>query len=121
MQDLRELIPLFYERGVPRHEVAAFAKHVVDTARAGDTRAKIILRQAGEDLARDALACAACLFSRDDEFDVATTGGMFKSRIFRSAFQRAFEVLFPHAAFREPIMPPAAAAARAALNRLRAG
>ena len=121
VQDLHELIPLFYEQGVPRHTVAAFAQHVVDTARAGDTRAKIILRQAGEDLARDALACAACQFARDDEFDVAMTGGMFKSRIFRSAFQRAFEVLFPHAAFREPIMPPAAAVARAALTRLRAG
>ncbi|BCW94631.1 MAG: BadF/BadG/BcrA/BcrD ATPase family protein [Fimbriimonadales bacterium] len=121
VQDLRELVPLFYERGVPRHVVAAFAQHVVDTARAGDTRAKIILRQAGDDLARDALACAAYLFERDDEFTVATTGGMFKSRIFRMAFQHAFELLFPHAVFREPVMPPAEAAARAVWRRLRAG
>ena len=121
VQDLRELVPLFYERGVPRHTVAAFATHVADTARAGDTRAKVILRQAGRELARDALACARKLFERDDEFTVAMTGGMFKSRIFRTAFQRAFKARFPCAVFREPVMPPAEAVARAALRRLRAG
>jgi N-acetylglucosamine kinase-like BadF-type ATPase len=121
VRDLRELVPLFYERGVPRHVVAGFATHVVDTARADDMRAKFILRQAGEELARDALACAAKLFERDDIFTVAMTGGMFKSRIFRRAFERAFELLFPYAEFREPVMPPAEAVARAALRRLRAG
>jgi N-acetylglucosamine kinase-like BadF-type ATPase len=121
VHDLRELVPLFYERGVPRHVVAGFAMHVVDTARTGDMRAKFILRQAGEELARDALACAAKLFERDDIFTVAMTGGMFKSRIFRRAFERAFELLFPYAEFREPVMPPAEAVARAALHRLRAG
>jgi N-acetylglucosamine kinase-like BadF-type ATPase len=121
VHDLRELVPLFYERGVPRHTVAAFATHVADTARAGDIRAKVILRQAGRELARDALACAMKLFERDDEFTVAMTGGMFKSHIFRTAFRRAFKALFPCAVFREPVMPPAEAVARAALRRLRAG
>ena len=121
VRDLRELVPLFYERGAPRHVVAGFATHVVDTARADDMRAKFILRQAGEELARDALACAAKLFERDDIFTVAMTGGMFKSRIFRRGFERAFELLFPYAEFREPVMPPAEAVARAALRRLRAG
>ena len=121
VHDLRELVPLFYERGVPRHTVAAFATHVADTARAGDIRAKVILRQSGRELARDALACAMKLFERDDEFTVAMTGGMFKSHIFRTAFRRAFKALFPCAVFREPVMPPAEAVARAALRRLRAG
>jgi len=121
VHDLHGLVPLFYERGVPRHTVAAFAKHVVDTAQAGDRRARIILRQAGVDLARDAGACAARLFARNETFTVAMTGGMFKSALFRTAFQDAFRKRFPQAEFREPIMPTAAAAAYITLSRLRTG
>lgn len=121
MQDLRELVPLFYERGVPRHTVAAFATQVVETATAGDVRARSILRRAGTELASDALACAVQLFQQGEAFTVAMTGGMFKSRLFRSAFQRAFRRRFRCAIFREPVMPPAEAVARAALSRLRAG
>lgn len=116
--DLRELIPLFYQQGVPRHKVAEFAKSVVETARAGDPVAVKILIQAGEDLARDAQACAARLFTREDEFTVAMTGGMFKSETFRAAFEEFFAPTFPRAKFLTPVMKPASAVARAALKRL---
>ncbi len=119
--DLAELIPLFYRQGVPRHKVAEFAQSVVATARKGDLRAKMILARAGADLSRDAQACAATLFTRDDAFTVALTGGMFKSRIFRITFEEFFELIFPHAEFRTPVMAPATAVAVAALKRLRAG
>ncbi len=117
IEDLRELVPIFYQQGVPRHKVAGFAQSVVETARQGDPVAKLILARAGFDLARDAQACAARLFTRDDEFTVAMTGGMFKSKIFRTAFQDFFELIFPHAEFRTPVMEPATAVARAALRR----
>lgn len=118
VQDLRELVPLFYQKGVPRHKVAEFAQGVVATARKGDSTAKMILAQAGFDLARDAQACAALLFTCDDAFTVAMTGGMFKSRIFRTAFEEFFARLFPHAEFLTPVMEPATAVAKAALQRL---
>lgn len=121
IQDLAELIPLFYQQGVPRHRVAAFAQSVVETARKGDPIAKMILARAGFDLARDAQACAAVLFTREDTFTVAMTGGMFKSKIFRSAFEEFFALIFPHAEFRTPVMEPATAVAKAALQRLRRG
>lgn len=118
VQDLRELVPLFYQKGVPRHKVAAFAQSVVATARKGDPTAKMILARAGFDLSRDAQACAALLFTRDDTFTVAMTGGMFKSKIFRTAFEEFFALIFPHAEFLTPVMEPATAVAKAALKKL---
>ncbi|MDW8051196.1 MAG: BadF/BadG/BcrA/BcrD ATPase family protein [Armatimonadota bacterium] len=118
IQDLSELVPLFYQRGVPRHTVAAFAKVVVETARQGDLRARLILIRAGFELANDACACAKAVFQRDEEFSVALTGGMFKSKLFRVAFQEYFAMFFPHAAFLRPVMEPAVAVARAVLRQL---
>ncbi|GIV10891.1 MAG: ATPase [Fimbriimonadales bacterium] len=121
IQDLTELVPLFYQQGVPRHKVAEFAKSVVETARQGDPIAKMILARAGFDLSRDAQACAALLFTREDEFTVAMTGGMFKSKIFRTAFEEFFALIFPHAEFLTPVMEPAAAVAKAVWKKLDAG
>ncbi|MCS6919372.1 MAG: hypothetical protein NZM28_06345 [Fimbriimonadales bacterium] len=121
VQDLAELVPMFYQQGVPRHKVAEFAQSVVATARKGDSTAKMILARAGFELSRDAQACAALLFTREDTFAVAMTGGMFKSRIFRTAFEEFFELIFPRADFLTPVMEPATAVAKAAWQRLRAG
>ncbi len=117
IEDLRELIPLFYQQGVLRHQVAGFAQSVVATAGNGDLAAKTILVQAGVDLAHDARACATQLFGCAEEFTVALTGGMFKSEIFRSAFQDTFRSAFPYAVFRMPVMEPATAVAKATLKR----
>jgi N-acetylglucosamine kinase len=118
VQDLRELVPLFYQQGVPRHKVAEFAKSVVEKACGGDPVAAKILKRAGRDLARDARACAERLFTRADEFPVAMTGGMFKSAIFRGGFEECFRQFFPHAKFLMPVMEPATAVAKAALKKL---
>ncbi len=119
IEDLRELVPIFYQQGVPRHRVAAFAQSVVETARQGDPVASTILAQAGRDLAHDARACAERLFTREDPFTVAMTGGMFRSEIFRATFRECLEPSFPHAEFRMPMMEPATAVARAVLRRFR--
>lgn len=118
VQDLRELVPLFYRQGVPRHKVAEFAKSVVETARQGDLQARLILMRAGFELANDARVCAKSLFEREEEFPVALTGGMFKSKIFRVAFREYFALFFPHAEFLRPVMEPAVAVARAVLRQL---
>jgi N-acetylglucosamine kinase len=118
IRDLRELVPLFYQQGVPRHIVAGFAQAVVNTAEQGDAAAKQILEQAATDLAHDAQACATRLFTPDQEFTIAMTGSMFKSERFRNAFQKVLEPLFPRAVFQLPVMAPATAVAKAALKRL---
>lgn len=118
ISDLRELVPLFYQQGVPRHTVAVFAQAVITTAEQGDPVAQQILEQAGADLAHDAHACATHLFTPEQEFTVAMTGGMFKSERFRRAFRNVLEPLFPRAVFRLPMMEPATAVARATLKRL---
>ncbi|MCS7208310.1 MAG: hypothetical protein NZ874_01945 [Fimbriimonadales bacterium] len=120
VQNLYELIPLFYQQGVPRHQVAEFAKSVVQTAQQDDPVARQILTQAAHALAHDAQACAARLFTRDDEFVVATTGGMFKSPIFHTAFKESFALAFPKAQCLTPVMEPATAVAKATLRQLRA-
>ncbi|MCX7992045.1 MAG: hypothetical protein N2651_00090 [Fimbriimonadales bacterium] len=121
VDNLAELVPLFYQQGVPRHQVAAFAQSVVETACKGDPAAQTILTQAGSELARDAQACAARLFAHQDAFTVAMTGGMFKSALYRTAFEETFAQIFPHAEFRMPVMEPATAVAKAAWQRLRRG
>jgi len=118
VSDLRELVPLFYQQGVPRHTVAAFAQVVIRTAEQGDAAAQQILEQAATDLAHDAQACATRLFTPEQEFTVAMTGGMFKSDRFRDAFRSVLEPIFPHAAFRLPVMEPATAVAKAALRKI---
>ncbi|MCX7925807.1 MAG: hypothetical protein N2554_08370 [Fimbriimonadales bacterium] len=118
VHSLTELVPLFYQQGVPRHQVAAFAQSVVETADQGDPTARMILTHASSELAHDAQACAARLFTHHDAFTVAMTGGMFRSALYRRAFEETFAQVFPHAAFRMPVMEPATAVAKAVRKKL---
>lgn len=118
VNDLRELVPLFYQQGVPRHQIAAFAKSVADTAHQGDTAAIRVLVQASTELAGDAITCARKLFQQDEKFTVALTGGMFHSPIYGAAFKEMFALQFPQAELRQAVMAPAVAVARAVWKRL---
>jgi N-acetylglucosamine kinase len=122
VQDLHELIPLFYQKGVPRHQLAGFARKVVQTAKQRDEIAWQILRSRGEWLARDAIICAVKLFKPNEEFTVALTGGMFRGQTpFRAHFEKRFSQSFPNARFRTPRMKPAVAVARITLQRYKIG
>ncbi len=118
VEDLRHLIPLFYQKGVPRHVVAGFAPKVIEVAQQRDWLAVRVLEGRATLLARDACACAQKVFSPLEEFPVALTGGMFrKPSPYRRAFEREFRRRFPNATFRTPQMQPAVATARVALRR----
>jgi N-acetylglucosamine kinase len=122
VQDLQELIPLFYQKGVSRHQLAGFARKVIQAAKQRDMVAQHILIARAEWLARDAIACVRGLFDPHEVFMVALTGGMFRGRtLFRAAFERRFSRSYPHARFRTPRMKPAVAVARIALRRYKSG
>ncbi len=122
LRDLRELVPLFYRQGVPRHQVAGFAQKVVQIAERGDARAQIIVMQSAFALAEDAVACARGLFEPNAPFRVALTGGMFRRRtLFRKTFEARFRVDIPQVNFRTPRMKPAVAVAKIAWHKLLSG
>ncbi len=117
---LDELVPLFYQRGVPRHQLAGFAAQVVRVARRGDERARAILEHAAAVLAHDAIACARGLFAPDEPLRVAITGGMFRGRTpFRQRFEQCFRAAFPNARLCPPVMRPAVAVARLVWRKCR--
>jgi N-acetylglucosamine kinase-like BadF-type ATPase len=118
VQDLHELIPLFYQKGVPRHQLAGFARKVIQAAKQGDMVAQHILIARAGCLARDAILCAHGLFKFYEEFTVALTGGMFRGQTpFREGFEKRFREGYPNACFCTPRMKPAVAVARIALRR----
>ncbi|MFQ3611872.1 MAG: BadF/BadG/BcrA/BcrD ATPase family protein, partial [Fimbriimonadales bacterium] len=120
VSDLRELVPLFYQRGVPRHQIAGFAPHVIATAKRRDAVAVHLLTEKGTLLAEDALACVRGVFPPEETVYVALTGGMFRERSrFRQAFQDRFRQGYPRALFHTPKMMPAVAVARITLRRWR--
>jgi len=122
VQDLQELIPLFYQKGVLRHQLAGFARKVIQVAKQGDMVAQLILIARAEWLARDAIFCAHGLFKPNEEFTVALTGGMFRGQTpFRDGFEKRFSRSYPNARFRTPCMKPAVAVARIALRRYKQG
>jgi N-acetylglucosamine kinase len=118
VRDLRELIPLFYQKGVPRHQIAGFAPQVIRLAGRGDSKAQLILVSSALILAHDAVACARGLFQPSEPLTVALTGGMFRGHtLFRQAFELSFKKTFPSAQFRTPKMKPAVAVAKIAWHR----
>ncbi len=122
IDDLRALIPLVYQNGLRRHEIARFAQAVVRVAQAGDAIARQILKACATQLCEDALACAKGLFAPEESFPVALTGGMFREPSpYRETFEAGFKQVYPQVVFRTPVMEPAVAVAKVALNRYQQG
>ncbi|MEN3001640.1 MAG: BadF/BadG/BcrA/BcrD ATPase family protein [Armatimonadota bacterium] len=115
---LDELIPLFYQQGVPRHQVAGFAQKVIQVAERGDRKAQAVVITSAFILAHDAIACARGLFEPEQAFWVAITGGMFRGNtLFRKIFEERFLEEFPRANLCTPVMQPAVAVAKIAWLR----
>jgi len=75
----RELIPLVYQRGMGRREVAALCPVVAEVARQGDTRAQAILTEAAQELALVATAVMRKLGMEEEECAVIPFGSVFKA------------------------------------------
>lgn len=78
IEDLRELIPLIYQKGMARHEVAALCPVVAQVARQGDARAQTILAEAGKELALLVEVVIHRLGMDDEEFAVIPFGSVFR-------------------------------------------
>jgi N-acetylglucosamine kinase len=74
-----DLIPHVYEKGLPKHRIAALAP-LVERARArGDTVAEELVEQAGRELALAARSVHAQLELGSEPFPVVLAGGVFKA------------------------------------------
>lgn len=105
-----------------KFEIARFATHVATAAEAGDTTARGILAQAGRDLAENATAIIRKLGMADEEFPIATVGGVFKSASWVvPPFREVIAALAPRASFRPPAHPPQIGAAILARRRMADG
>ena len=103
-------------------EIATFARQVAKAADAGDVASRAILAQAGQDLADSVLAVTYALRMEEEEFLVATVGGVFRSdRWVQDPFQREISERLPQAVFRAPLHSPEIGAAILAYRRLESG
>jgi N-acetylglucosamine kinase len=76
LANIRELVPLFYQKGVLRHRIGGFFANVLDAAREGDGVAKGILRYAGRELGLCAAAAIRRAGMESEAFDVVVCGGV---------------------------------------------
>lgn len=121
INDLRELIPILYQQGMARHELAQFAKQVLAVAEQGDYQARAVLLDCSCELACDAVGCAILVFGPQTALRVALTGGMFRQpSVFTEDFKDRFSSYYPRAEYYTPVMAPAAAVARVAWLRWQA-
>jgi N-acetylglucosamine kinase len=73
-----ELVPRVYERGLPKHKIAALAPLVQKAHDSGDMVAGKLIEAAARELAMAARAVAERLSFGDREFKVVLAGGVFK-------------------------------------------
>ncbi|MDH2442597.1 BadF/BadG/BcrA/BcrD ATPase family protein [Amnibacterium sp. CER49] len=101
--------------GAKRDRIASLAPAVTEAARAGDTAAQAIVRDAGAELAALVGAVRAGLgVAAGETLPVSYSGGMFSDPGIRAAFEAA---LPPDSELREPVAGPALGAALYARRR----
>jgi N-acetylglucosamine kinase-like BadF-type ATPase len=82
----------------PAAAIAAFAPHVADAARRGDTAARAIWTEAAGELATSAAACARRLFPPGAPVPISWSGGLFSAEdLLLGPFLERLSVLIPDA------------------------
>jgi N-acetylglucosamine kinase len=79
VETVRDLVPRVYERGLPKHRIAALAGTVQRAADAGDALAGELIQQGARELALAARAVARQLDFGGEPFAVVVAGGAFKA------------------------------------------
>ncbi len=74
-----DLIPHVYEKGLPKHRIAALAPLVEQARGRGDTLGAELIETAGHELARAARAVHRQLDLGAEPFPVVMAGGVFKA------------------------------------------
>ena len=105
---MREITRIVYAAGFSRDRLSLLAPEVASAAREGDAVAIRIMRTAGEELARTALATVRKLFEPGQPVDVFLTGGVFGAGdVLRGPFRATLTQGWPDATDRDPRFPPA--------------
>lgn len=76
LSSIEDLVKKVYAEAMPRDQVSALAPLVLEAAREGDVVAKDLLEYAGKELGVAAVAVARQLDMLEEEFEVATMGGV---------------------------------------------
>ncbi|HEX5412549.1 MAG TPA: BadF/BadG/BcrA/BcrD ATPase family protein [Terriglobia bacterium] len=110
-----QLTEKYYAGTLSRDHLAGLSVWVDEAARQGDKVALEILRVAGRDLARLALAVISLVFPRpveaghrasDPIIPVCHAGGVFQSELVLSSFSETLSSGEPHAEIRRALFPP---------------
>jgi N-acetylglucosamine kinase-like BadF-type ATPase len=113
-----ELIPRVYERGLPKHRIAALAPNVEAAALQGDGLAADLVQQGARELALAARAVARQMDFGPGPFPVVVAGGAFKAcPSMLSALERTLEL--PGARLSPLQLEPAMGAVALALDLVR--
>lgn len=105
---MREITRVVYAAGFSRDRLSLLAPKVAAVAQAGDAVATRIMRAAGEELARTALATVRKIHAPGDPADVFLTGGVFGAGdVLLGPFRAALTAGWPGATARSPRFPPA--------------
>ena len=113
------LLTTYCYPALKQREVASLAKVVTEAAKDGDEVAIQILASAGESLGKDTAHVAKRVYNRDDEFDIALSGGVFNAGdLVVDSLQESVLAEFPMAKIHLPKMSAGEAAARLALESL---
>lgn len=120
---LEDLSVAIYAPQIDNARIAGFARLVIEAARAGDEIAVEILREAAGELALAANTVIRELKLERKKFPIARVGGIFRggNDLITRPFMEKVQTVAPKAFLIEPLLSPAAAAARMAFENYRNG
>jgi N-acetylglucosamine kinase-like BadF-type ATPase len=117
-----DLVVAIYSPQMDNAKLAGFARHVVETARAGDELAIEILAIAGFELGLAACAVIKKLHLENRKIPIGMVGSIFKAgELLTEPLIETVHQIAPQAFLREPEMIPAHAAAKMAFKIYRDG
>ncbi|MGB8507313.1 MAG: BadF/BadG/BcrA/BcrD ATPase family protein [Pyrinomonadaceae bacterium] len=115
-----DLSTSIYAPSVTNQHIASFGKLVIEAARAGDTVARGIVCEAGQELGLDAVAVIRKLKMERDSFHIGYVGGIFRAgELILVSLREAVARVAPQAALSQPQLAPAEAAAHMAHEHMR--
>jgi N-acetylglucosamine kinase-like BadF-type ATPase len=116
---VEDLSTAIYAPTITNERIAGFGKHVIEAARSGDAVARGIMKEAGMELGRSAIAVIRKLRMENERFQVAYVGGVFAAgELVLAPLRDEIARIARKAFIAPPASPPTIAAARMARELL---
>jgi len=107
LNTIEEIVERVYSGHLKHHEIANLAPIVVEAARKGDKISIDILEEAGKELGLAAVAVIKALRMENEEFELATVGGVFNAgELIFNPFRKTVEKVAPRVKFTKPKFEP---------------